>query len=288
MPYTLLGSPNVPSSWTLAPRDTPLWKTTWFNFAPRLGTAWTAHSAPGHETIVRAGGGVFFDTGNQVGAAGFQGLGFYAYNSLSNTPAPFPSSTFNFTTNATAPYTSSTVYAYPQHLQLPYTLQWNASVDQSLGQHQVLTMSYVGASGRRLLQGQYRSVTAQNPNFGLVALYNNAVTSNYQALQLRFQRSLAHGVQALTSYTWSHSLDFGSANSSYPFTYGNSDFDVRHNMQAGLTWDLPSASGKSFRSALLNNWGLDGRVNIRTGFPITILGNRLTDASLKRYYSGAN
>jgi len=37
-------------------------------------------------------------------------------------------------------------------LKLPYTLQWNIAVEQSLGRSQALTVSYVGAVGRRLLQ----------------------------------------------------------------------------------------------------------------------------------------
>ena len=38
MPYTIQGS--GPSNWALAPQGTPLWKTTWYNFAPRLGVAY--------------------------------------------------------------------------------------------------------------------------------------------------------------------------------------------------------------------------------------------------------
>ena len=76
LPYTLLGDVANPASLTLAPRGTPLWNTTWFNIAPRLGIAWTIHQEPHRETVVRAGGGVFFDTGNQLAANGFSALGF--------------------------------------------------------------------------------------------------------------------------------------------------------------------------------------------------------------------
>ncbi len=41
--YTLLGDINSPATLALAPQGTPLWKTTWYNFAPRIGLAWTAH-----------------------------------------------------------------------------------------------------------------------------------------------------------------------------------------------------------------------------------------------------
>jgi len=195
-PYTVLGNVYDPASLTLAPRGTSLWNTSWYNFAPRLGAAWTARSLPGWETVVRSGGGVFFDTGNQVGAYGFSGLGFLASNTPSNASLPLPASDYDFTTAVSAPYTKSFVYAYPRHMQLPYTLQWNVGVDQSLGRRQVLTLSYIGSGGRRLLQEQYRTVAAENPNFGFIYYYPSGVTSNYEALQVKFQGSVSTGLQA--------------------------------------------------------------------------------------------
>jgi hypothetical protein len=270
--YTVYGNPQNPASLTLALRGTPLWRTSWYNFAPRAGLAWTPHAQPGHETVVRAGGGVFFDTGNQNAAMGYSGLGFRSVSTSSNVALQLPASLFNFSTAVSAPYTTSVVYAFSQHLQLPYTLQWNVSADQAFGSAQTLTLSYVGSSGRRLLQRQYRTVTSQNPNFGVVTFYPNGVTSNYDALQLKFQRSVAKGLQSLISYTWSHSLDYGSTNASYSLIYGNSDFDVRHNVQGGVSWDIPHTNNGRIASALLNGWGLDGRINVRTAFPITLTG----------------
>src|SRR5260370_30922066 len=76
-PYTVQGSD--PNTWSLAPQGTPLWRTSWYNFAPRLGVAYILHNAPGRETVLRGGGGVFFDTGQQLGSLGFNdGPGFSA------------------------------------------------------------------------------------------------------------------------------------------------------------------------------------------------------------------
>src|SRR5437867_826413 len=50
-PYTVQGS--SPATWVLAPQGMPLWQTTWYNFAPRLGAAYVLRSAPGWETVVR-------------------------------------------------------------------------------------------------------------------------------------------------------------------------------------------------------------------------------------------
>jgi Carboxypeptidase regulatory-like domain/TonB-dependent Receptor Plug Domain len=229
--YTLLGNIGDPSSLTLAPQGTPLWQTPKFNFAPRLGMAWTANNRAGGETVLRSGGGVFFDTANELATQGYNGIGFQALETYFGSSLPVTSSQLDFAPSASAPYTSSTIYAFPQHLQLPYTLQWNASLEQALGKNQTFTLSYVGSNGRRLIQEQQYSLQSLNPEFGTLILIPDGITSNYQSLQAKFQRSISKGLQALASYTWSHSLDFGSNNASLPVTRGNSDFDVRHNFR---------------------------------------------------------
>ncbi len=277
--YTLLGSIADPASLSVAPRGTPLWHTYWYNFAPRLGVAWTAHNTPGLETVVRAGAGVFFDTANEVGAEGYSALGFDTYTVSSGLALPYPTSAFSVPFSTSPPYTKATIIAFPSHLQLPYTLEWNTSIQQALGRNQALTISYVGSNGRRLLGLQELSVTSHNPNFGTVEYYQNGLTSNYQALQTSFQRTVARGIQALASYTWSHSIDFGSSVAELPLQHGNSDFDVRHNMQAGVSWDLPTVHGAKLAQYVLNDWGFDARFNARSGFPVTLNGNVLIDAT---------
>jgi hypothetical protein len=287
--YTLLGSVSDPASLAVAPRGTALWKTSWLNFAPRLGVAWIAHDKRGSETVVRAGAGVFFDSADEVAALGFSGLGFRAYQIESGAQIPFTTSQLVVPISVSPPYTSATITAFPSHLQLPYALQWNTSIQQALGKDQSLTLSYVAAAGRRLLGVQQLSLTNLNPNFGAVQYFAAGITSNYQALQLQFQRSVANGIQALGSYTWSHSLDFGSNSSALPLQRGNSDFDVRQNLQGGLSWDLPNLAGPRFADLLLNDWGMDARLNVRTAFPITLGGNLITDPTTgSQYASGLN
>ena len=48
---------------TVGVPGTPLWRPSYTNFAPRLGAAWRLRRQPGRETVVRAGGGLFYDTG---------------------------------------------------------------------------------------------------------------------------------------------------------------------------------------------------------------------------------
>jgi hypothetical protein len=172
-------------------------------------------------------------------------------------------------------------------LQLPYTLEWNTSVQQALGKSQALTISYIGSSGRRLLQTALFNVQAFNSHFGNIYYPRSGITSSYQALQTQFQRSVGPGLHALASYTWAHSIDFGSNSAIYPVVRGNSDFDVRSNFSAGVSWDLPDAARGAW-GVLLNHWGLDGRVASRTAFPITLNGSSKTDSTGAQYYSGVN
>jgi hypothetical protein len=287
--YTLLGDISNPNSLTLAPKGTALWKTPFYNFAPRLGVAWTVHNDPGWETVLRAGGGVFFDTNNEVAALGYGGIGFTALQELAGIPAPVTAAQLNFAPSTAPPYTSSTIYAFPEHLQLPYTLEWNVSLQQSLGKAQALTLSYVGSNGRRLMAEQQTSLQSLNPNFGTVVYFPSNVTSNYQALQVQLQRSVAKGVHALASYTWSHSLDLGSNDASLALTRGNSDFDVRDNISGGLSWDLPSIRTGPLLKPILDGWGLDSRLIFRTAFPVSLDGTFQTDpATGLPFFGGLN
>lgn len=287
--YTLRGDIGNPSSLSLAPRGTPLWDTSWFNFAPRVGAAWTPHNRERWETVVRVGGGVFFDTNGQIASLGFGGVGFSATKSYSSAALPMTPAQLNFSPSVTPPYTSSVVYAFPRRLQLPYTLQWNVSLGQKLGKSQALTVSYVGSNGRRLSGAQQLSLNSLNSNFGTIIFPPSGLTSEYQALQLQFQRSVKHGVQALASYTWSHSIDFGSTYSALQYVRGNSDFDVRHNFSGGLSWDIPEIRSDKIVNTFLNHWGLDGRLMARTGFPVTLSGNLLIDpATGNQFYGGVN
>ena len=57
--------------------------------------------------------------------------------------------------------------------------------------NQSITVSYVGAAGRRLLQEQRRNVSRLNAEFGDVSYFPSGLTSSFQSLQTKFQRSLS-------------------------------------------------------------------------------------------------
>jgi hypothetical protein len=253
--YTAQGSVNSPTTLSLAPRGTPLWHTGWFNLAPRFGAAWMLKNEPGGELILRAGAGVFFDTANRPALGAFSGFGFTDTSYYENVPVPATAAQLDLS-NLPGPLPAhSLVFAFPSHLQLPYSTQWNVGLEKALGKNQALTISYVGAHGDRLLLEQRKNISQFNHSFGDVSFFPNGLTSNYQALQMKFQRSISPGIQALASYTWAHSLDYGSTDPLYPLTYGNSDLDVRHNLEAAISWELPKPMKSRLMKYVLGKLG---------------------------------
>ncbi len=264
----------------LAPAGTPPYKTTYGNVAPRIGLAYQLSQNPSWQTVVRGGFGVFYDLATSE-----------AGNLVASTAYPFGSATgslggsFPLTGNAanpapiTPPGASSYFYAFDPKLQPPYTLQWNAAIEQSLGKQQSLTASYVGAAGRRLLQSAL--IYFPNPNLFAANLVTNAGNSDYDALQVQFQRQMSHGLQGIASYTWSHSIDTASAGSlgngsnaisnlNPSINRGSSDFDVRNAFSMGLTYDVPVHGTNTVANATLRGWSVDNVVQARSAPPVDI------------------
>jgi hypothetical protein len=286
--YTAIGDVTHPATLSLAPRGTPLWKGSWLNLAPRLGVAWLIDSHPERELVLRVGSGVFFDTGIQPALRAYTEAGFHTTTTLQNFPLPLAPEQLTTGAGFVPPLRGSTTFAFPRHLQLPYSLQWDIALEKALGRNQTLTLSYIGSHGARLLEEQRRYIAPINPQFGNISFFPNGITSNYQSLQTKFQRSIAQGVQALVSYTWAHSLAYGSTDPGFPLVYGNSDYDVRHNAEGAISWDLPQPK-REIPKYVLGGWSLEGRLIARTGFPVTPFGNRFLDpVSGERYYSGVD
>jgi hypothetical protein len=279
-PFTVTGLGN-PATIALARRGTPLYQTTYGNVAPRLGLAWQLGGGPNWGAVVRAGFGIFYDLGQgSLGGASF----YFPYLASKTTSLPpFPLSLQNATAPAITinPPVSEVLVADP-HLQLPRTYQWNIALEQSLGNSRSLSLTYIGAVGRDLIRTTF--LFNVNPNFQAVSLTDNTATSDYHALQLKFQQRLTRGFQALASYTLSHSIDTSSTDAfanylSTPGSFGkpnidrdDSDFDIRQAVTAGVTYDLPSPRSDKTARAILGGWSLDGLVLARSAPPVDVVG----------------
>jgi hypothetical protein len=259
-----------PATITLAPRGTPLYKTTYDNFAPRFGLAFQLVQAPGRELVLRGGVGIFYDLGSGQAAQGFASPPFATGSKIPvplNVPFPATGSVIEPPRTPTPPF--SLVNAIDPNLKLPRTYQWNVALEQALGSNQTFSLSYVAAVGRRLVSVQ--SLQNPNPTFTNVNIVRNRATSDYHALEAQFQRRLARGVQALASYTWGHSIDDISSDFGIDLDRGPSDFDVRHSFSSAVSYDIPTPAPGQLGRALLGNWAIDAIVHSQTATPVNII-----------------
>lgn len=274
-----------PASIALAPVGTPLYETTYNNFAPRVGASYQLSDKAGRETVLRGGFGVFYDLG--TGRSADAALGFpYTYLSFVRdfryplTPAQAAPPVLD----PAAPIETE-IYVTDPQLQLPRTYQFNVTIDQAVGRNQTFTATYVGAVARKLLRGEY--LFFPNPKFSYVVVTRNVGTSDYHALQLQFQRRLSRGLQGLVSYTFAKAIDSGSDDVDFfsgttstanaaRVDRGVSDFDVRHTLNAGLTYNLAVPKMNSMSDALLRGFALDATFSARSAAPVNLIGGFLS------------
>jgi hypothetical protein len=160
----------------------------------------------------------------------------------------------------------------------PHIYQWNATIEQSLGP-QTISAGYVGARGRHLVG----SAIHQPSSAINLRIVGSEFTSSYDSLQLRYNRRLARRLQALFSYTWSHSIDnlsYGlrpndlSALITPDINRGSSDFDIRHTLNGALLLNLP-APRTGIAGALLRNWSISNFFFARSAPPTDLSADTL-------------
>jgi hypothetical protein len=231
----------------------PIWPTTYRNFAPRLAVAYRLTSSA--NTVLRAGAGLYYDSSLTIATDQLNGGPL----SIDNYGKPF------------GLRRGSLTYDFEPGLRLPLISQWNIAVAHAFTASDVLTVGYLGSSGRRLLRRQITDTGINQSDFP--ALTTNYGYANYHALQAEYRRRVAHGFEATASYAWSHSIDNDSSDAFLLWATpgfsdrGSSDFDLRHSLTATLSYEYSSKTAP----AAFRNWALDGVFRARTGFPISVL-----------------
>jgi len=262
------------STTTLAPAGTPLWQPQKDAFAPRLGLAWQARSG----LVFKAGGGIFYDLGYSDITNAMISFPYIQQNLILGTSFPLSASAA-----APPPFTTSPPAAVmsvidPNHT-LPRTYEWNAAVEHSLGRDDVLSLTYVGAAGRKLMRKDI--YIAPNPNFtGEFDLLSNGGTSSYDALQAQYRHRLSYGLQALLSYTWGHTIDDVSSDVNFQNTppsmspasgeRGPSDYDIRHTFSGAISYDIPGPSSGVLKH-IFGNWSSDSIIYVRSAPPVNVV-----------------
>jgi hypothetical protein len=259
---------------TLAPSGRPLWHPQKDDFAPRLGLAWQARS----NLVFRAGAGIFYDLG---------------YSDVTNAMIDFPSAqgklifgtSFPLSASAAAPppFTTSPPAAVmsvinPNHV-LPRTYEWNAAMEHSMGRADILTLTYVGAGGRKLMRKDI--FNAPSAIFtGEFDLLSNAGTSSYNALQAQYRHRLSHGLQTLVSYTWAHSIDDVSSDANFQNVpqnaspasaeRGPSDYDIRQTFSGAVSYDIPGPRNGALKR-IFGSWSTDSIIYARSAPPVNVV-----------------
>jgi hypothetical protein len=138
-----------------------------------------------------------------------------------------------------------------------------------------------------------------HPQYAALAVFSTIAKSNYNSAQLSIRQRFKNGVAFDFNYTYGHSLDNASGlqNSqaySYAFilnpltpnsSYADSDFDVRHIVNANWLIDLPVGRGRHFLGdsskvvdTILGGWQLTGVFRWNSGYPIDSQSSRFVEA----------
>ena len=261
--------------------------------------------------MLRAGYGLFYDTGAQIGSSVSSPYSGRFNNTGSGAIVPFvnfPLSTANIAytippaARTTLPVSNGGLdYVADPNLTLPYVHQINFTLEQQIGAKQTLQVGYVGGLGRNLLgsllfpaDGGNPAVFAQiDPISGAVTpdalvLMGNYSKSDYHSLQAKFQRQFSGGLAFLGSYTWSHSIDDTSINgpraatrylptaavlaSGLPQLLLRGDSDFDIRHNVALSMVYEIPSPKNaLAKAILGHWSFDPIYHFQTAAPMDIL-----------------
>ncbi|HEX4811033.1 MAG TPA: carboxypeptidase-like regulatory domain-containing protein [Bryobacteraceae bacterium] len=279
---------------------------------PRVGIAWDPF---GHgRTVVHAGFGIYHQLLDLIDYRTDQTAPFNATYALKSASV----SQLDIVPGASLP-TGSRIT--PSNIQpdayTPSIVSWTFKVEQKIASNTSLSIGYVGSHGyHEMLSADanepfptvcpaspcpsslapgtiYNPANAKlaNPNLANSTTWLSEGVSSYNALQVDVNRHFANGFQLRGVYTFSKSLDDGSAwNTSvgtnapgfvmYPgnpkLDYGPSTTDVPHMAVINGTYELPFGPGKAIasnvsgtRRKLVEGWSVSAIETLESGFPFT-------------------
>jgi len=288
-PLELLNQ-NDPTQYAFAPEGTPIYETSFTDYAPRLGISYIANRTNGHETVVRLGGGLYDDpVTNQVDTLiGFEGPGYnntvsfcsYSYcNTVGNFGFPLPETDLNPPIQFPPQFPiTSTMYAYSPRLSTPRSVQYSAALQQMFGSKNSVTVTFVGAESRKYIGYQEKDVNGINPNWNNVFIAANQLSSSYHSGQVTFQREYARGLYVYAGYAWSHNIGSLQINSYTPYERTNQGTDLRHSFNAAAAWTIPAPTKSIVMRSAFSGWEVDPLVTARTGFPLELFGTYTSGA----------
>jgi hypothetical protein len=280
------------------PAGAPFYFPTPGGFDPRLGLAW-APSALRGKTVIRSGYGIYHEDG-QLDDQNFPTANDVASYRLTR-GSQFPGLSYPiapFLVDATGILTPKDLY---RHRKDMYAQDWSMSVQQSLGNSAVATVSYVGTKGTNVMNRSYTNLidpltgARPYPQFGQIELRENDSDSSFNGLQGSVQRRFAQGWLVAANYMWSHAINDASLGSGVEDDFpqnvscrvcdrSSSDEDARNSFSIYTVYDLPFGAGQRYWSSpglwrtLFGGWKFDTVAGGRSGLPVNITVDRPSSA----------
>jgi hypothetical protein len=267
------------------------------DLAPRLGVAYRW----GHDTVIRGGYGHYITQPTMANASLINRNPPRSRQDTFNTNLASPDLTLangfleGRLAGTTAPPTLTTL---PRDYGPGRAQVWSASVQRQLAGHWVGEIGYVGSKTTDLDSSYTRNtpppgqgpVQARRPNpaYGDVRVFSTEAEASYNGLNLRLQNAAWHGLNLLSSYTFSKCTDTKSSPSTstvgaedqepqnqldrFDGQRGRCAIDFTHQFKLNAVYSIPF--GKSLTglaAALFKEWQLSAGVNLHTGPPFTVI-----------------
>jgi len=284
-----------PATGTLIPASQP-YHTNNKNLQPRVGLAWDPFK--NGKTSVRAAYAILTQdptTNIVVGLSGNPPFAIPISISSGSIAVENPGSSLGATSLGPA--------AINQNFNDMYSQDWNLTVERQLTASTGLSVAYVGMKATHLQLNQninqplvtngiygatrpFPTLPATSPvlpsqctaphpacTLGNINQVNSNGNSNYNALWVTLDKHFSRGLQFLSSYTFSKSLDYNSLSTGETYIlqnaynprgdYGPSEFDVRHRFVLSGFYQLPFKANR-----LIAGWEVGTVVQAQTGNPL--------------------
>jgi Carboxypeptidase regulatory-like domain/TonB-dependent Receptor Plug Domain/TonB dependent receptor len=297
------------------------WNSDYKDLGPRLGFAYRMPTAK--PIVLRGGYGIYYErlSGQlvleNVGQPPFaltQSL-IGSLNSAATLQQPFapplpPNSAYPIFIPRT-PDSALFLASIARNIRSPYAQQYNLNLQVELAHDFLWQVGYVGSKTTHVsgcMQfNQAQIATPDNPVNGQTTTTNENVAqrvpfrgvaggsyicqttynANYNSLQTSVTKRLSHGLDFLSSYTFSKSIDntsgtgglssleldfLGNDQTNPRSSRGPSDFDRKHRFVTSFLYQVPAFPiGPGFVRTAFSHWQFSGVMVLQSGLPITVI-----------------